>query len=257
MKIEQETRMRDGSVAEDPRLGRLAEYDPKSRQYDISEVLESAALTTKSWANRTILNQGSTSACTGMSRTYDIAGYPKPVEQFRDSSGIITSNSFAQRLYKLAQTMDEWAGQDYEGSSVLGALKAAVSLGYVGEYRWAFDFDDMLSALVRLGPVVVGTEWFNSMFTPRPSGLIEVDPSSGVAGGHAYYFRRILVSKDAKKEFLGAGETLKNEPLLVVRNSWGQAWGKVGEAGMWASDYQNHLWPNGEQSVVTKALAKP
>jgi hypothetical protein len=26
---------------------------------------------------------------------------------------------------------------------------------------------------------------------------------------------------------------------------------------MWAADYQDHLWPGGEQSVVTKALAKP
>lgn len=256
MKIEQKTQMRDGSVAEDPRLGRLAQFDMESRRYDVAAVLETTTLTTKSWANRVFLNQGRTSACTGMSRTYDLAGYPKPVASFQSANGPITPNDFAQVLYKLAKTMDEWAGEDYEGSSVLGALKAAASLGFIGEYRWAFNFDDMLAALSHIGPVVVGTTWYDSMFDPRPSGLLEVDNKSGDAGGHAYYFRRILVSKAVKREFLGSKETIRDEPLLVVRNSWGQSWGRMGEAGIWAGDYQDNLWPGGEQSVVTTPLVK-
>jgi hypothetical protein len=247
-KIDQPTRMRDGSVASDPRLGRLAQFDEKSRRYNVADVRKSTALTSKSWTNATYLDQGSTSACTGHSRTYDIAGYPKPV------AGL--TNNFANRVYELAKTMDEWPGEAYEGSSVLGALKAATSLGYIGEYRWAFNIDDMLAAMVHLGPVVVGTIWYDSMFYPRPSGLLVVDNKSGEAGGHAYYFRRILVSRASKRDFLGTRETIRDEPLLIVRNSWGQSWAKNGEAAMWASDYQNNLWPEGEQSVVTKALVK-
>lgn len=248
-KIDNPTRMRDGSIASDPRLGRLKQFDEQSRKYSVRDVLTTTALTTKSWTNNLWLDQGSTSACTGHSRTYDLAGYPKPV------TGL--TNASANALYKLAQTMDEWPGVSYEGSSVLGALKAATSQGYIGEYRWAFNIDDMLAAMVYLGPVVVGTSWFESMFYPRPSGLLVVDNKSGLAGGHAYYFRRILISRASKRDFLGTRETLRDEPLLVLRNSWGKTWGKSGEAAMWPSDYQDNLWPDGEQSVVTKALAKP
>lgn len=250
MKIDAPTKMRDGTTAEDPRLGRLVQFDDRSRAYSVSEVLPDRGLRTRSWRCDVHLDQGQTSACTGFSRTYDISGQPVAVK----IRGALPKEPFAHSLYRLAQYLDEWPGQNYEGSSVLGALKAAQQLGFIGEYRWAFDMDDMLAALSHVGPVVVGTTWFNSMFQPRPSGLLEIRPSSGEAGGHAYTLRRILVTRSAKRAFLGAGEDIRSEPLLVVRNSWVKDWGKGGEAGIWPSDYYQHLWTNGEQSVVTTAL---
>jgi hypothetical protein len=114
----------------------------------------------------------------------------------------------------------------------------------------------MCAALSNMGPVVAGTRWLRSMFEPRPSGLLEVDPSSGEDGGHAYMLRRILVSDRAKRDFLGRGEPRRPVPLLVTRNSWSRGWGKDGEAGIWADDYERHLMPDGEQSIVTKALRR-
>lgn len=278
-KIDQPVQLKGEHTAEDPRLGRVPQFDEASRDYDVRATLEEhdtvGVIHSRSWSNPLYLDQGNSSACTGESRTYDLGGSPAPLRLTQDlidnftklgvpltgkSAGQRFDQDCAQALYQLARKYDEWPGEDYEGSSVLGALKACAALGLIGEYRWAFSMDDMCSALSTLGPVVVGTTWYNSMFDPRPSGLLEVDPSSKEAGGHAYYFRRIIVTHDAKRAFLGKGETIRNDvPLLVIRNSWwtpfdnSPEWGRRGEAGIWADDYENNLYKGGEQSVVTSA----
>jgi C1A family cysteine protease len=105
-----------------------------------------------------------------------------------------------------------------------------------------------------VGPSVVGTTFFNSMFEPSERGVLTVDPSSGEAGGHAYLIRAIVTDERRKKRIVGAPNNRDGVPLLRVRNSWGHGWGKAGDAYMWSDDYQKHLWPGGEQSVVTSAL---
>jgi hypothetical protein len=246
-KIPQSTQMRDGSIAEDPRLGRLVQFDEESRKFNVADKL-TFPVKGESWACGVYLDQTTTSACTGNSRAYDLAGSPRPLKQ---PNGKLIDEPFAQQLYNLAKKYDEWTGEDYEGSSVLGALKAAKSMGYIGEYRWAFNIDDMCQALATLGPVVVGTDWYNSMFDPQPNGVLEVDADSGVAGGHAYYFRAIYVSDSYKTRLVGKGNNRHGIPLLAVRNSWGRSWGHNGEAYIWADDYERVLMDGGEQSVVT------
>lgn len=254
-KLEIPTQLKNGAVVDDPRLGRVPQFDPRSREFDVRETiaqLDQAPLRNHSWQCQIVLDQGSTSACTGNARTYDLASSPNPLRY--PSSKQLLDEAFAQQLYNRARQLDEWPGEDYEGSSVLGALKAAVDQGFIGEYRWAFDIDDMYQALAHVGGVVVGTTWFNSMFDPQPNGLMVVDPASGSAGGHSYYFRRIAVTHDHKREILGKGVEIRDVPLLGLRNSWGLGWGHKGEAWMWGDDYRNHLWDGGEQSVVTQAF---
>jgi len=292
-KIEKPIRLRGGFAAEDPRLGRVPQFDDKSRDYDIRETLErrraAGRIKGKNWYSPVKIDQGlntliarpgevvryDPSSCTGCSATLDAASSPSPLrytKQLSDALGWTPTSllptrldfDFAFRVYKLAQTMDYWAGENYEGSSVLGAAKALASLGLIGEYRWAFDHDDHLSALSNVGPIVVGTVWLNSMFDPRPSGLLEVDPTSGDAGGHAYLQTIIAVSRDHKRKLLGGktyGEPIRSVPLLGIHNSWynpfdqrSRPWGRNGYAYIWADDYFNHLWPGGEQRVTTLAF---
>jgi hypothetical protein len=141
--------MRDGSVVADPRLGRLKSFDPRSRAFNVADLL-TAPLKGKTWSLKIYLDQLQTDACVGNGRTYDLAASPSPLRQ---ANGLPFDEDFAQALYHLAQKYDEWPGEDYGGSSVLGGAKAAQHMGFIGEYRWAFNIDDMLRALATIGPV--------------------------------------------------------------------------------------------------------
>jgi len=224
-------------------LGRRQEHDPRSLKFPV-EVAD-APLKSKTWRCGPVLDQGDTSACTGFSRTADLMAWPAPAK-------FEQPDAFAADVYRLAQKLDEWTGEDYDGSSVLGALKAARELGFIGEFRWAFDKLDWLRSISQRGPSVVGTTWLNSMFRPDGRGLLTVDPSSGEAGGHAYLIRALYTTPTRQRHYVGEGRP--GDTLLRIRNSWGHGWGVKGDAFMWASDYFAHLWPGGEQSVVTVAL---
>ena len=247
--------LKGGFRTHDFRLGRLPQFDARSRNFRAIDRLKVSQSSPKgkSWYITEILDQGDSAACTGFSRTYDLLSSPVRVRGLK--------GDFAYSLYNLARALDEWPGENYEGSSVLGAIKAAQQLGYVGEYRWAFGIDDLLLAVSHLGPVVVGTDWLFSMLVPFPNGVVAVDPSTGNAGGHAYIIRGIIVNDVYKKFVLSGGSAVrKGVPLLRLRNSWGPDWGVKGEALIWADDLEVLLkgveYP-GEAAVTTIAFDKP
>lgn len=260
MKIAQQTFMRDETVAEDPRLGRLKEFDERSRNFSIAPQV-TPALKGRTWYMRLTLDQGvrlnvanwDASACTGFSRTGDLAASPNPLKL---PTGLPFDNLFAFMVYKLAKTLDPWPGEEYEGSSVLAAAKASQKLGFIGEYRWAFNIDDWCAAISQVGSGIAGTSWFNSMFDPLPNGELVVDPSSGDAGGHAWQIRGIIVSEEGKKRLLGKGRNRVGIPLFRMHNSWGKEWGINGEAFVWADDYERYLMPGGEQMITTSAFRR-
>lgn len=257
--------LRGGVTTSDPRLGRVPEFDEKSRQFPVRALVAQTQPKSRSWKIKDVYDQGERldnvtrgwdpSACTGFSGAYDLICAPRPAP-----ASLITPK-FAFELYRLGQTLDEWAGENYEGSSVLGVAKAITKLGFAGAYHWAFGIDDSLLALSHLGPLVVGTDWQNSMFDPRPSGLITVEGgSSETAGGHAYMFRALYMSKIYQRFLLGKGEPLRGEPLLRGHQSWGRPWGRDGEFLMWASDLDKLLKgisSPGESRITTAAFKRP
>lgn len=243
--------MRDGTAVQDERLGRLVQFDEESRNYPVRALLPTTGLRGRTWGLNIWLDQGQTSACVGNSRTYDLAASPKPIKK---PDGTPLDEDFAQALYNLAKKYDEWPGEAYEGSSVLGGCKASQALGFIGEYRWAFGIDDMLAALAHLGPVVVGTNWLNGMFDPQPNGLVRINMSDSVAGGHAYQARGVIVSDSYKSELLGKGQNRKGVPLIRWRNSWGKSWGVNGEFFTWADEFEALLKADGEAAVTTVAF---
>jgi hypothetical protein len=202
------TALRDGSIVEDPRLGRIIEFDERSRNYPIRTLLEARKPRAYTYRNYLRLDQGSTDgSCVGCGFTHELAAWPAEVPDL--------DYRFAkEKVYWEAQRNDQWAGGSYpgasprmDGTSLLAGVKVIQTLGYCDEYRWAFTLQDLILGVGYHGPAVVGTNWYEGMFTPDTSGRVR--PTGRVAGGHCWLIDQVI----PKKEMFGA------------LNSWGTKWG--------------------------------
>jgi hypothetical protein len=189
------------------------------------------------------LNQGNEPACTGFSSVgMVVAG---PVYQ-RNGVAVPTG----MEIYKQAQTLDEWEGENYEGSSVRGAMKALQVRGYISEYSWAFSTDVASAWLLAKGPMVFGTIWVDSMFTPidhayRGKGykFLRVDRTQMPSGGgHAYLVRGCNLNMRTPGGGKGA---------YLIQNSWGP-WGADGTAWIAIDDMAALMHEDGEACTPTE-----
>ena len=179
-------------------------------------------LTQRYWdANGWWGDQGKTPQCVGYSWSHWLED--GPVQQ----SGIPPIIKPFD-IYKNAQKLDEWYGENYDGTSVRGAVKYLKNIGKVKSYYWAFDIQTLSETILKLGPVVVGTNWYNGMFYPNKNGLIKI--GGQMVGGHAYLINGV----DTKtKQFR-------------IKNSWGKSWGKGGHAFISFNDMSRLIKENGE-----------
>lgn len=209
------------------RFGRRIEFDEKSRDYPVRALLaDSAELVTRRWHLGTVLDQGSEPACVGFAWTHDILADPVvPLFPY------LINNQYALDLYRLAQTLDEWPGEDYAGTSILAGAKATMRRGWITEYRWAFGLEDVLLTLAQLGPVVLGVNWYSGMNRPDVYGYIY--PEGWVQGGHAI----LAVGVDFERQ------------AVRLHNSWGADWGEKGQAWITFSDLDRLLHEHGEACV--------
>lgn len=213
--------LKGGFTTQDRRLDRLPEFDEKSRRFAVAhrspDVLGKRP-GTKNWSVNLWLDQGVEGACTGFSRAHALAATPVPVPGMTEE--------LARKLYLRARQLDEWPGEDYEGSSVLAAVKAAQELGLVKMYTWAFTLEEFLLGLSHKGPAVIGCNWYEDMYQPDARGYIH--PTGNIAGGHAILIR-------GQKLFLGGDGPFgihMDDSYVVWWNSWGPTWGKEGTAKM-------------------------
>ena len=167
-------------------------------------------------------DQGYTPSCVGFAWAHWLAA--APIRQLVDPMGI----------YMLAQFLDEWDGQDYEGTSVRAGAKVLRSLGMVEEYRWAWRAKDVIPVLLEIGPVVVGTDWYDGMEEPDEKGFIDL--TGEVLGGHAYLLRAVNVKKRR----------------VQITNSWGTEWGRNGRAWLGFDDLDVLLRTEGEACLAVE-----
>jgi hypothetical protein len=215
------------------KLDREVRFDERSRNYPISAILKTTKLKNKIWKCEEHLDQGSEGACVGYAWTHELNAVPYVIP---------VTNNTAKTVYYAAQQWDEWAGTNYEGTSVIAGAKTISSLGFVSEYRWAFGIDDVVQTLSNHGPVVLGINWYSGMFNTDINGFIK--PTGTLAGGHA-----ILANGIQVREKDGWFWKMLPDPIIRLHNSWGTSWGVNGDAFIYASDLSKLLKQNGEACV--------
>lgn len=219
-------RLRGGAETLDPRLDRLIQFDEESRNYPIRELLgprEQSELRSKTWGSTARLDQGEEGACVGFAWSHDLEAEPDVVPN--------VDTALAHRIYKRAQTIDEWPGEEYSGTSVLAGAKAVQELGHLSEYRWAFGVEDVLATIAWHGPVVLGVKWYYQMYYPDGQGYIALQGQ--VVGGHA---------------ILAVGYDHENREVWL-QNSWGADWGQNGLCRLTVEHLDALLQDDGEACV--------
>jgi len=219
-------------MPEDFGLGRLAAPDANDHGFLMAAVLPAApppSVDYKYWSqNGWWGDQNGYPQCVG----YGWAHYLE--------DGPITHSGPApvvapQYIYDEAQKVDEWAGTPHDGTSVRAGAKVLQAEGRISEYRWAFDIDTVVNALLTTGPVVVGTNWYRDMFYPdAKTGLIKV--SGALAGGHCYVLN-------------GANRKTK---LIRGKNSWSRDWGKRGNFYITFDDMDRLIKEDGEACLAVE-----
>jgi hypothetical protein len=163
------------------------------------------------------LDQGKTATCTAHAGAHMIHAAP------------IRHRGFLNpwQLYREVVLFDEYLENDIEsteadnqklqaGSSGTGVAKAIEKRGLISEYLWAAEMRDALLWVLTRGPVMIGTNWYRSMFKPTPEGFVKIGSTSPIAGGHEWLLR---------------GVDMKRGVALAV-NSWGPDW-NAAATGRW------------------------
>lgn len=154
----------------------------------------------------------------------------------------------ARGLYELAKQHDEWPGENYEGTSLLGGLKAAKMIGAYLETDWPYS--------ERKVPA-----------TAKPSyRVISFDPVKGTDGiiGALKQRRVVIAQVRVTEDFANAGKdgkvvvrslqsgTIGTKGICIVgydpdsaefrfANDWGAAWGRQGFGLIRDTDLQKLL----------------
>lgn len=167
-------------------------------------------------------------------------GYPRCVgymwRQWLSSALIMSKvGPSADEIYIEAQKVDEWPGEDYDGTSVRGGAKVLHRMGHIGTYTWATNAEEVKNFLVGgFGTVGLGTDWWTGMFSPDIKGFIH--PTGVVEGGHAYLCVGYSPSRHAFR----------------ILNSWDESWGEKGRAWVHFDDANMLIESFGEACCATE-----
>jgi hypothetical protein len=120
-----------------------------------------------------------------------------------------------QEIYDLAQKLDEYAGENYDGTSVRGGAKAISQLGLISSYAFTTSPEEAAAAiLTRRSPVVFGSDWMADMSTlVQHRGHPFARATGAVEGGHAYLLYGVDRGLTCPDGTLGA---------FRFQNSWGE-----------------------------------
>lgn len=194
----------------DGRLGRrFVGHDDRNRGYGVRALIPARGLVERVptfWPippGNFPLDQQAEGACEAFGMAQELAAGPVVVD------GI--SNEWALSYYRRVQATDRAMGNDFpDGATTQANMKTAKAENLITGYRWAFGVDDVVDTLCSVGPVCIGIDWFASMYSTTPDGLVRI--SGSVVGGHFI-------------DLLGYDVHPVWGPCVLWLNSWGSAYG--------------------------------
>ena len=202
-------------------LGRRPDPDDRDLKYPLRAILptiDDFPDVVMRRDNGAWLNQGQTGTCVGH-------GWAHFVE---DGPVMPPGTIDPYWIYREACKIDGWSGNDDLGldwgTSVRAGANVLRNSGIIREYRHAFTLNEALAAIAYVGPLVIGIDWYDSMFYPRriPDALgdlrmqLEVPANAEMVGGHC----------------LVANGYNVNRRLIRLKNSWGREWGAEGRVNI-------------------------
>jgi C1A family cysteine protease len=218
--------------------GRLHAPDERDHKYLMPRKREAAGVDTRYWHTPPAYDQGSTPMCVAYAGVRYLTTGPivnKPI-------------AFAE-LYHECQTLDEWPGESYDGTSVRACFKALQRRGMIESYLWGFEVAPVIEHLLVAGPVVMGTVWSDAMANLPYSCELTVDEDlSNVGEGHAWCLIGASRSRVNADGSTGAARGV---------NSWGKKWGTQ-QGRFWVSfnNLDRLIKADGEAAIATEIKVK-
>jgi len=193
------------------------------------------------WTGGVVLDQGQEGSCVGHGVVGEWLASPargrltsvRVTDEYKAQQG----HYLAVQVYDRARKIDEFEGDDTEGTSVRAGMLVARERGWISGFNWAFNLTELRAAL-QDGPVVIGVEWHSGMYE-APGGRVTV--SGDVVGGHC------LVVTGYSPNYSGRGPTYR------WRNSWGRGpsgYGADGNGYISAVDLDRVLFKSGGEAAV-------
>ncbi len=176
---------------------------------------------TQFWWSPSVLDQGKQGSCVAHGWVHSVNATPQTHRY---------DHPFAVGIYDLARKMDEWPGEDYEGTSVRAGAKACQSRGLISSYAFTQDVKEAVLWLLNRRPIVIGVDWYSGMFDAKKENRYFIKPTGSIEGGHC-------VMVDGVRYVEGG----KGSDYLRIQNSWGRDWGYNGRAKISFADFEKLL----------------
>lgn len=181
------------------------------------------------WTNTLRLDQGQEGACVGYGWTQSVNASPLPHKY---------GNDVARSIYYRARQVDEWPGEDYEGTSVRAGAKACVEKKWIRTFAFTQDVTEVALWVLNKRPVTIGVDWWEGMEDALKQDDYFIKVQGEVMGGHC-------VCVD------GVNWGMENSYFRIL-NSWSKSWGYGGRCKISVPDLDKLL--SSEDAVACTAI---
>lgn len=188
--------------------------------------------TSRYWSTPAAYDQGSTPMCVAY------AG-----NRYLESAPVKNRPYAFSWLYRQCQLVDGLP-DDEDGTTVRALFQVLKREGLVSEFKWAFSVEPLIDHVLEVGPVVMGTNYYEGMADPDRHGYVEV--SGRNIGGHSWTVYGANRRKKNPDGSLGAARWMQ---------SWGPKWGPAkGAAWITFNDLGRLIAEDGEAAIGIEVL---